>query len=313
MLHELVDTLPSWPTAIAIATSHDGRLALTRSMGCEIIATDLLRVPVASIRAARVLQAAIHGCPISVLITRVDDLRSVQIKGHVIDVSPATDADLDLAMTAWRRFAEHITRMTPERDLGNVVATADVTLTVRVTHVFDQTPGPGAGRLLGRQRHPRALGPRVEIPAPTHDELAPALALTVERAFDGSIPPLLVTLDSEGTPNAIHISKIDVIDDRHLALSRQFFRKTAENLAHNPEALIHVGDPLTNRMYLVEVRHLRVETSGPLFVRLSTEIEALAAMMGASNLFRLEAVDVFEVRSQSEILGFTQDARLTPG
>lgn len=303
MSTDLWTELTECPTAIAVVTAHEDRLALTRAVGCIVEPGEILRVPILAARAGRVVAAALHRCPVSTLFTRLDRLTSTQVKGHVVDVLPATQEDIDVAWRGWDRFRRAVAQYGFDRDMSNLRLGADLALRIKVTQVYDQTPGPAAGRLVGRFGRPQERPASSASPTAGGEGLVPSVALAFERAFDGTIPPVFASLDEAGMPNVIHVSKVDVIDERHVALSRQFFRKTAENLARNPVALISVTDPLSNRMYILDVRHLRVETSGPLFERLATEIEAIAALMGASDVFRLEAADIFEVLAQYEQLG----------
>lgn len=44
------------------------------------------------------------------------------------------------------------------------------------------------------------------------------------RCFDAVTPGMLTTCSREGMPNIIAVSYVHRIDDRHVAISRQFFR-----------------------------------------------------------------------------------------
>ena len=57
-----------------------------------------------------------------------------------------------------------------------------------------------------------------------------SLAATPARCFQGVIPSILATADSDGVPNVTYVSQVHQVDDRHVALSRQFFNKTTRNL-----------------------------------------------------------------------------------
>lgn len=126
----------------------------------------------------------------------------------------------------------------------------------------------------------------------------------LDRCFSGIVPCLIGTVDADGTPNVTYISHVQRIDDRHIALSRQFFNKTQQNLAAHPYASVQVHDALTFQAYQLHVRFLRSETSGPLFETMSARIEVIAAHTGMQGVFRLQAADVCEVLSVDEVTGF---------
>ncbi len=126
--------------------------------------------------------------------------------------------------------------------------------------------------------------------------------------FDGVIPPVIATCSAEGVPNLTHLSQLYPVDDRHVALSNQFFSKTTANLAENPRASVLVTDSETLETYRLSLRFERSETSGSLFDELRASIDAIAAMMGATEVFKLRAADVYRVVDCAHVAGPT----LTP-
>jgi adenylate cyclase len=126
----------------------------------------------------------------------------------------------------------------------------------------------------------------------------------LDRCFTGIVPCLIGTADADGMPNVTYISHVQRVDERHIALSRQFFNKTQRNLAANPYASVQVHDALTFQAYQLHVRFLRSETSGPLFESMSARIEVIAAHTGMQGVFRLQAADVCDVLSLSEVSDF---------
>jgi adenylate cyclase len=109
----------------------------------------------------------------------------------------------------------------------------------------------------------------------------------IPTAFEALIPSAIGTVAEDGTPNATYISVVHRIDERHVALSRQFFKKTDENTTVNPRAQVLQ----------------RTETEVPLFERMRTRLDAVAAHEGLENVFRLKGTDVCRVES----------CRLVPG
>jgi hypothetical protein len=126
----------------------------------------------------------------------------------------------------------------------------------------------------------------------------------VKRAFQGLVPSTIATADGRGVPNVTYVSQVYFVDDRHVALSCQFFNKTRRNLDENPHACAEVIDPVTLQAYRLKLKFLRSEKSGPLFDTMSLRIDAIASHTGMSGVFRLIAADVFEVLSAQMVEGF---------
>lgn len=118
---------------------------------------------------------------------------------------------------------------------------------------------------------------------------------TIERCFRGAVPAVLTTADPDGMPNVTYLSRAHPVDDHRIALSNQFMSKTSRNLAANPQASLLLIDPLTYDEYRIELVYERTERRGPVFDRLRADIEALAALTGMQDVFRLRAADVFRV------------------
>jgi hypothetical protein len=126
----------------------------------------------------------------------------------------------------------------------------------------------------------------------------------LSRCFQGVTPSIIVTADAKGVPNVTYLSQVHLIDNRHVALSRQFFNKTVANLEENPLAQLEIHDPLTLQTYRMKLRFLRSEKSGPLFDSMSFRIQAIASHTGMAGVFKLIAADVFEVESWSKVEDF---------
>jgi hypothetical protein len=125
----------------------------------------------------------------------------------------------------------------------------------------------------------------------------------IPSAFEGIIPCSIATVAEDGTPNATFISVVHRIDESHVALSRQFFKKTDENTIANPYAQVVLMEPETGRLFALDLEYLRTETEGPLFERMRTKLDAVSAHEGMENVFKLKGTDVCRVES----------CRLVPG
>jgi uncharacterized protein len=120
-------------------------------------------------------------------------------------------------------------------------------------------------------------------------------------ALQGIVPSVIATASADGTPNITGLSQVFHVDDRHVALSNQFFSKTARNLAENPYAVVQLIHPETVRMWLLDLRFVRSEREGPVFDAMAMQLEAIASMQGMEDIFRLRAADIFEVLSVREL------------
>lgn len=121
------------------------------------------------------------------------------------------------------------------------------------------------------------------------------------RCFEAVLPGMLTTCSRDGMPNMIAVSYVHRIDDSHVAISRQFFKKTHANLAENPRAQVAVMDPITLDTYRLDLRFLREETSGPLFDIMQARVDAVASQTGMSGVFRVAAAGVFEVLAVEQV------------
>lgn len=131
---------------------------------------------------------------------------------------------------------------------------------------------------------------------------------TISRCFQGVIPSVIASADAHGLPNVAYVSQVYLVDEKHVALSQQFFNKTRRNVQENPNATAEVYDPVNMQAYRLRLRFLRSEKSGQLFDTMKLRIEAIASHTGMSGVFRLIAADVFEVLGVDRVHGFLTDA-----
>ncbi len=128
----------------------------------------------------------------------------------------------------------------------------------------------------------------------------------VERCLHGIIPSAIATADARGVPNVSYVSQVELVDDRHVALSCQFFNKTRQNVAENPQASLLVHDPITFSTYSLDLRYARSETEGPLYEAMKARLEAIATHTGMSGVFRLLSSDVYAVSDIHELPDFLE-------
>jgi adenylate cyclase len=123
-----------------------------------------------------------------------------------------------------------------------------------------------------------------------------SIALTDLRAcFEGAIPAVIATAAGDGTPNVTYLSRVQLVDDERVALSNQFFSKTARNLVENPRASIVLIEPQTYAQYRLTLAYERTERRGPVFERLREDVDALSAIVGMQDVFKLRAADIYRV------------------
>jgi adenylate cyclase len=123
---------------------------------------------------------------------------------------------------------------------------------------------------------------------------APEL-LDLVLCFEGAVPAVIATASADGTPNITYLSRVRLVDAERIALSNQFFSKTARNLAENPRASLIVVDPGTHDQYRLSLVYERTERRGPVFDQLRTDLEAIAALQGMEGVFKLRAADIYRV------------------
>ena len=126
---------------------------------------------------------------------------------------------------------------------------------------------------------------------------------TIRACFEGAIPAVMATCSEDGTPNVAYISQVYYVDERHVALSFQFFNKTRKNILANPYATVLVLDPAVAAMYRLELRYLRTETEGPRFEGMKAQLAGIASHTGMAGVFRLLGADIYEVDAVEAVEG----------
>ncbi len=117
----------------------------------------------------------------------------------------------------------------------------------------------------------------------------------LELCFEGAVPAVVATASAAGVPNVTYLSRVRRVDDERIALSNQFFSKTARNLAENPRASVLLLDPTTYDQYRLTLVYERTERRGPVFEQLRADVDATAAIQGMEGVFKLRAADVYRV------------------
>lgn len=123
----------------------------------------------------------------------------------------------------------------------------------------------------------------------------------LRNCFQGHVPASIATVSAQGKTNVTYISKVHLVDAERVALSNQFMSKTARNIMENPRASVLLTDPISYEQYRLQLGFERSETKGPIFDRLSDEIEVIAAIEGVPARFKLQSADIFRVREIQQV------------
>ncbi len=119
----------------------------------------------------------------------------------------------------------------------------------------------------------------------------------MQPALQGAIPSTLATCSLGGEPNLAFLHQVFPVDEFHVALSRQFFNKTIQNMKENPQISIQVSHPGTGEDWRFAAEYVRSETEGELFDNMAMQLEAIASAEGMSDVYRLLSADVCKIIS----------------
>ena len=125
----------------------------------------------------------------------------------------------------------------------------------------------------------------------------------IRPVLDNGIPAVMVTCSAEGIPNVTVISQVYYVDERHVALSFQFFNKTIRNVRENPRAYVRLSDIAGGAQWTLQLEFQHSETEGPIFEAMDMQIEAIASATGMSGIFKLRAADIYRVLSVEQLAG----------
>lgn len=141
-------------------------------------------------------------------------------------------------------------------------------------------------------------------------ELAVALE-SIRACFAGVMPTQFATCSPDGTPNVVAVSLVHYVDSERVAVSRQFLRKTSDNVDANRKAQLLVTDPETFAEYRLDTEFLYTETEGPAFEAAKANLDAVASQSGMSDVFRLRGIDIHRV-IRCEAVGHELEATARP-
>lgn len=148
---ETIDLLERGSALIIGSVASDAMPHACRGWGLDVDTTEPGRVRV--LIDAHETQACANlepGRPVAITAADVRTLRSVQLKGTSLGVQPGRPEDIPRMARYTQDFYDDIvaTDGTPLAVLERLTPDEVVAVLVDVTHQFDQTPGPGAGRAV---------------------------------------------------------------------------------------------------------------------------------------------------------------------
>ncbi|MEP9373382.1 GAF domain-containing protein [Mesorhizobium sp. KR1-2] len=117
----------------------------------------------------------------------------------------------------------------------------------------------------------------------------------IRDSFEGVIPSVIATTSADGVPNISYLSHVHYIDERHVALSNQFFSKTAANVRHRGVATVMVVDGRTGQQHILDLHFLRSVGEGELFERVASHLAVMSVSQGMGDVMKLRSLDIYEV------------------
>jgi len=127
--------------------------------------------------------------------------------------------------------------------------------------------------------------------------------VSIRDCFEGVIPSIIATLDAAGQPNVSYLSQVYLVDDEHVALSNQFFSKTAANVAATGRAHVLVVSGRTGEQFALDVEHRASLTEGAVFAKMSAQLTAISSQHGVGEAMVLRSAELYRVSECQAIPG----------
>jgi GNAT superfamily N-acetyltransferase len=117
----------------------------------------------------------------------------------------------------------------------------------------------------------------------------------IRDCLEGVIPSVIATTDAAGEPNVSYLSQVYYVDEGRVALSNQFFSKTAANVRATGRATVLVVDARSGAQYVLDVAFERSVEAGELFERMAAQLRAVSSQHGMGALMALRSADLYRV------------------
>jgi adenylate cyclase len=134
----------------------------------------------------------------------------------------------------------------------------------------------------------------------------------IEGCFQGVIPAYMATCSATNEPNLVAVSIVHLLGPNRVGVSCQFLNKTLSNLRENARAQLSVLDPASLAEYWLDLRFDRLIEQGPVFDKMSAQLDAIASHSGMTGTFALAGVAEFEVCEWRASAGAPKDASAKP-
>lgn len=116
-------------------------------------------------------------------------------------------------------------------------------------------------------------------------------------SLQGVVPSSMVTCSLAGIPNNTPISQVFYVDENHVAISHQFFKKTLQNIQENPVMCIIITCPIEYKLRKLMLRFKETQESGEIFESMKLQLDIIATRQGKEGVFVLKAAEIFEILS----------------
>ncbi|ODT86543.1 GAF domain-containing protein [Phenylobacterium sp. SCN 70-31] len=123
----------------------------------------------------------------------------------------------------------------------------------------------------------------------------------LQDCFEGVIPAAVATLDADGVPNVSYLSQVHMVDEQHIALSNQFFSKTAANVQATGLATVMVVSGRTGAQHVLDVVHVGSLAHGDVFDRMNAQLAAISSQHGLPQVMRLRSAEVYRVTGRRAV------------
>ena len=153
MIPQSIVTLLETGVSVMVGTRNSSLMPeCTRAWGIRVGAKrDSVTIFLSKSFAGHTLENLRDNGQIAVTCTRPTDHVTCQLKGQVKSMKPATAADREMSRRWHHEFIAELTAIGVPAALGEAWMTdPTVAVEIAVSDVFDQTPGPGAGKKIGQ-------------------------------------------------------------------------------------------------------------------------------------------------------------------
>lgn len=134
----------------------------------------------------------------------------------------------------------------------------------------------------------------------------------IRDCFEGVIPSIIATCDPQGIPNISYLSQVYYVDDGRVALSNQFFSKTAANVRATGRATVLVVDARSGAQHVLSVAFESSVEAGEVFERMAAHLRAISSQHGMEKLMELKSADIYRVLDCRAVPGGASPASEMP-